>query len=64
MIESARQAVLEGDEFKNAAAEIKADTNGIYKRILSNERVIDEKGNLTAAFAEGFSGDFDGDGKE
>lgn len=64
MIESARQAVLEGDEFKNAAAEIKADTNGIYKRILSNERVIDEKGNLTAAFAEGFSGDFAGDGKE
>lgn len=62
MIEAARQAVLEGDEFKDAAAEIKADTNGIYERILSNEHLTDENKNITAAFAEGFSGDFDGNG--
>lgn len=63
MIEAARQAILDGDEFKDAAAEIQADTNGIYERILSNKNLTDENGDLTAAFAEGFSGDFDGDGK-
>lgn len=62
MIESARQAVLGCDEFRDASAEIKADTNGIYEHILKDERLTDDNKNITAAFAEGFSGDFDGNG--
>lgn len=63
MLDAAKNAVLETDDFKDAAAEITSNPDGIYDRYFEDGYLLDQNGNITAVFKEGFSDDFDGDGK-
>ena len=63
MLDAAKSAVLETDNFKEASAEITANPDGIYDRYFEDGYLIDQSGNITAVFNEGFCDDFDGDGK-
>ena len=63
MLDAAKSAVLETDNFKDAYAEITANNNGIYDRYFENGYLLDQNRNITAVFNEGFCDDFDGDGK-
>ncbi|MBD5138161.1 MAG: hypothetical protein HDT24_02480 [Ruminococcus sp.] len=63
ILDAAKSAVLETDNFKDAYAEITANNNGIYDRYFENGYLLDQNRNITAVFNEGFCDDFDGDGK-
>lgn len=64
MLDAAKFAVLETDNFKDAYAEITANPDGIYDRYFEDGCLLDQNGSITAVFKEGFSDDFDGDGKK
>ncbi|MDE6745546.1 MAG: hypothetical protein K2J72_02780 [Oscillospiraceae bacterium] len=64
MLDAAKSAVLETDNFKEAYAEITANPDGIYDRYFEDGYLLDQSGNITAVFNEGFCDDFDGDGKK
>lgn len=63
MLDAAKAAVLETDNFKEAYAEMKDNPDGLYDWYFNDGSLLDKDGNFTAVFKEGFSGDFDGDGK-
>lgn len=63
ILDAAKNAVLETDNFKDAAAEIISNPDGIYDRYFEKGYLLDQNGNITAVFNEGFIDDFDGDGK-